>query len=117
MEEQRRLNDALEYALIASDAYSKINGAISDLAILSQWLVISVSYSLKSPKTSDHATQLFDVLTNRDQHYQDLEDKEGAGHGEDEETKARVDKIKEYLVATEIMDTCRNLEGNIYTII
>jgi hypothetical protein len=112
MEEQRRLDDALEYALIASDAYSKINGVISDLAISSLWLVISVSYTLRSSKTTEYSAQLFDTLTNRDQHYQDFEDKEGPQHGEDEETKERIDRIKEYLVAAEIMDTCRSLEGN-----
>lgn len=53
MEEQRRLKDALEFALIASDAYAKLND-ISDLAITSQWLVISISYSLRDSKTIEY---------------------------------------------------------------
>ena len=110
MEEQRRLDDALEYALIASEAYSKINGTISDLAICSQWLVISIAYSLKEPKTPEYCTGLFEVLCQRDEHYQQLEEKEGTDTNEDEETKERIDRIKEFFVAVEIMDTTRNLE-------
>jgi hypothetical protein len=108
MEEHNRLGEACEFALIASDAYSKINGQMSDLAISSLWLVISISYSLRSPKINEFSVQLFDIMVKRDE---DIKEKEGL-ENEDEETKERIDTIKEYLVATVIMNTTRNLEDD-----
>jgi hypothetical protein len=62
MEEHRRLEEALDYAIIAYEANSKLNMTISDVSITSLWLVISISYSLKSPKTEEYCNNLYDTL-------------------------------------------------------
>ena len=54
MEEHRRLKDGLNYAQNAHETYVSLNGETSDLSICSLWLVISISYSIKSSKVNDY---------------------------------------------------------------
>ncbi|CAI2362249.1 unnamed protein product [Moneuplotes crassus] len=110
LEEERRLHEAFEYAQIAVEAYSKINGQASDLAISSQWLIISISFSLKSAKTEEYSAELFRNLNERDQHIQSIEENKGVEQTIDEETRERIERIKEYLAAVDIMNTTRNLD-------
>ena len=49
-EEQIRLNEAYEYALVANEAYKKVNGETNELTISSKWLMVSISFSLKNKK-------------------------------------------------------------------
>ena len=106
MEEQRKLDEALEYALIASDSYIKLNGLISDLSITSQWMVVSISYSLKDPNIKEYWIQLYDMLVKRDKNYE-AKIKESIAIEEDEDVRDRIDQIKVYLMSTVILDSNR----------
>ena len=107
-EEQRKLEEALEHALIANDTYIKLNGFINDLSIWSQWMIVSICYSLKHSKTNDYCIQLFDMLVKRDKNTE-AKQKELYYYEEDEEIKERIDKFKIYLVASVILNTNRTL--------
>ena len=68
MEENGRLEQGLEYAVIAYDGYSKLNGQISDYAILSLWIVITISYSLKNSKTAEYWNLMYETLIEREEY-------------------------------------------------
>ena len=107
MEEQGRLEEGLKYALIASDSYLKIKGQVSFSTITSQWLVVSISYSLRDSKVNEYWNQLYEMLTKMDKSYNSKQ-KEAFEYNSEDDIE-QIDKIKAYLVATVIMETSRNL--------
>ena len=74
LEEQKgKLNDALKYATIATEAFRDIYGDESEHTINAQFLALSISYSLKNPRIRDLSEKLFEALVKRDRQFRDGE--------------------------------------------
>ena len=117
LEEQKgKLNDALKYATIATEAFRDIYGDESEHTINAQFLALSISYSLKNPKIRDLYEKLFEALLKRDRQFRDGEEAQlalpSSGGKLDQQqdfVEERIQEIKEYCIACMIMEMTRTL--------
>lgn len=131
MEEQNRLQEALQFVTTAKNKYFDVYGSASDNSILAQWLKLQIEYSVSNGVNStvvDNADLLLKSLIERDKLFLkkyetqlkqsfDIEDKDVELLLEDhhyfvDELKVEMEKIKIMCIATHIMEMTR-MQNNV----